>query len=538
MSVTPLDPRDRTGGIRLGRSWSVAAMGLVIAFGVLPACTSTPAPPAVTVLAGSELKDLEPLFARIEQAVGVTLQMDYTGTLAGAEQILRGTPADLAWFSSARYLTLAQGDDQRVLEQDSIMLSPVVLGVNQEVARRFGWEDNPNVTWADVEAKTASDQFRYAMTNPAASNSGFSALVGVASALSGTGNALTEQDIDVEQLKAFFSGQALTAGSSGFLADSFVREQDRLDGMINYESILLELNASGTLAQPLDLIYPKDGIITADYPLMLLDPSKRAVYDRLVRFLKSPDIQRWIMTHTNRRPVIPEVRPDDRFPTQVLLELPFPSTLSVINSLLTAYLNEIRLPAHAVFVLDTSGSMEGSRLEQLQRALIGLTGLDTSLTGRFSQFRAREDLTFITFSSAVNGIQRFTIDTTDPTGPSLTAVRQFVESLSAGGNTAIFTALNAAYAEATAALQADPSRFTSIVLMTDGENNNGITVGEFLDRYHALGAVAQQIKTFPVLFGDADPQELHAVADATGGEVFDSRTGSLSEVFKDIRGFQ
>jgi Ca-activated chloride channel family protein len=236
--------------------------------------------------------------------------------------------------------------------------------------------------------------------------------------------------------------------------------------------------------------------------------------------------------------VTPEVRADDRFPSQVLLELPFPSTLSVINRLLTAYLNEIRLPAHAVFVLDTSGSMLGSRLAQLQRALIGLTGLDTSLTGRFSQFRAREDLTFITFSSSVNGVHRFEIDTTDPAGPSLTAVREFVESLSAGGDTAIFTALSAAYAEATAALQADPTRFTSIVLMTDGENNAGITVDDFLDRYRALGPTAQQIKTFPVLFGDADPQELHAVADATGGEVFDSRTESLSEVFKDIRGFQ
>jgi Ca-activated chloride channel family protein len=518
-------------------TWAAIALALVVA--AIPACTQKASENrGLTVLAGSELKDLEPLLPRIREATGVSLRFEYTGTLDGAEQILNGSDADLAWFSSSRYLTLAQGETKVILDQTPIMLSPVIFGVKHDVAQAFGWADNPDVTWADVEEKAAKGRFQYAMTNPAASNSGFSALVGVASALAGTGNALTESDIDVEKLREFFSGQALTAGSSGFLADSFVREQSRLDGMINYESILLEMNASHVLDQPLELIYPKDGIITANYPLMLLNPARQSAYDRLVRYLTSPEIQRWIMTQTNRRPVIPDVRPDQRFPNQVLLELPFPSTLSVINTLLTSYLNEIRPPAHAIYVLDTSGSMAGGRLEQLQRALVALTGVDNSLTGRFSQFRAREEVTFFTFSSQVNHVREFTIDTTDPQGASLTAVRDFVGSLVAGGDTAIFSALDEAYAKAEAALDADPTRLTSIVLMTDGENNSGISVDAFLSRLRSRGSVALQVKTFPVLFGEANPQELYRVAEATGGEVFDSRTESLSEVFKDIRGFQ
>src|SRR6185295_13886395 len=118
----------------------------------------------------------------------------------------------------------------------------------------------------------STGELKFAMTNPAASNSGFSALVGVASAYAGTGDALTTSDIDVPGLKRFFSGQALTAGSSGFLADAYVRSQDSLGGMINYESILLSLNAGHRLHEPLSLIYPRDGIVTADYPVMLLDP--------------------------------------------------------------------------------------------------------------------------------------------------------------------------------------------------------------------------------------------------------------------------
>jgi Ca-activated chloride channel family protein len=271
---------------------------------------------------------------------------------------------------------------------------------------------------------------------------------------------------------------------------------------------------------------------------MLLNAGKRALYDRVVRFFTAPDQQRWIMQNTDRRPVIPQVKPDDRFPDQVLVELQFPSTLSVVNALLDAYLNEIRPPAHAVFVLDTSGSMDGERMAALKKALTGLTGLDDSLTGQFARFRAREELTFITFSGQVDQVQDFTIDTTDPNGPSLTAVRDFVNSLQAGGDTAIFSALGTAYRRAVAALQADPTRFTSVVLMTDGENNTGVSFSAFTGLFRSLGPTAEQIKTFPVLFGDADPQELHEVADRTGGEVFDSRSESLSVVFKEIRGFQ
>ncbi len=307
--------------------------------------------------------------------------------------------------------------------------------------------------------------------------------------------------------------------------------------MINYESILLELNASHRLHEPLDLIYPKDGIITADYPLMLLRSSARARYERVVQFLRTPDIQRWIMTHTDRRPVIPQVAPDSRFPTEVLVELSFPSSLEVVNDLLTGYLNEIRPPAHAVFVLDTSGSMQGPRLASLKAALEGLTGLDQSLTGSFAEFRDREQVTMIAFNDTIRSDRDFTIDGTDPNGPSMTKIRSYVDSLRAGGGTAIYSALVQAYEKALEAQTADPKLFTSVVLLTDGENNQGISADQFLTFLHALRGVAS-IKTFAVLFGDADPAELHEIADATGGKVFASRTTSLSEVFKEIRGYQ
>ena len=66
------------------------------------------------------------------------------------------------------------------------------------------------------------------MTNPAASNSGFSALVASASALANAGSAITGDQVREvgPQLAAFFTGQAFTAGSSGWLADAFKQRTD------------------------------------------------------------------------------------------------------------------------------------------------------------------------------------------------------------------------------------------------------------------------------------------------------------------------
>ncbi len=41
--------------------------------------------------------------------------------------------------------------------------------------------------------------------------------------------------------------------------------------------------------------------------------------------------------------------------------------------------------------------------------------------------------------------------------------------------------------------------------MSDGENDSGLSLADFLAYYGGLPAEAQSIKTFTILFGDADP---------------------------------
>ncbi|MBN1660264.1 MAG: VWA domain-containing protein [Anaerolineae bacterium] len=492
----------------------------------------------LTVLAGSELKDIEPLLDDIRKETGVSLRMEYIGTLDGAEKLIAGEDYDLAWFSHAKYLSLLQGAGGRIAAQEKIMLSPVVLGVKESKARAWGWVDNPNLTWRDVVDKANSGELRYGMTNPASSNTGFTALVGVASALSGSADALQSSDIERvrEPLQQFFKGQALASGSSGWLAESYVREQGRLDGLINYESVLLGLNDNREVDEDLVLIYPKEGIITADYPLMLIDSGEREAYDKLVEYLRSPEFQKEMMETTMRRPVTPQVKLDSRFPDQLLVELPFPNNVEVIDGLLFSYLDEQRIPSHAFFVLDTSGSMRGDGIEDLKAALVSLTGTDTTLTGQFARFRDRERVTLLPFSDVVGTPSTFDVDIQDQI--AFEQIRQYADDLYAEGGTAIYSSLDAAYQYIQQAIQQDPDRYYSIVLMSDGNNTDGISARQFLSAYRSQPDNVQQIKTFPILFGDADEKAMQEIAEATGGRVFDAKSEALSLIFKEIRGYQ
>ncbi|MFI5254920.1 MAG: substrate-binding domain-containing protein [Candidatus Limnocylindrales bacterium] len=489
-------------------------------------------------MAGSEVKDLEPFLPDIARATGVTLVMHYSGTLEGAEAIDGGAATDVAWFANGHYLSLLPAAGKRIVAQTKIMLSPVIIGVKRSVADRFGWTNNPNVTWKDIQARSADGSFHFAMTNPAASNSGLTALIGVASALSGSSDSIDTGQIDTTALRAFFKGQTLTAGSSGFLADTYVRQQDSVDGIVNYESVLMSLNAGGQLHEQLALIYPKEGIITADYPFMLLNADKRDAYDKVTAYLRTPDVQKRIMTDTARRPAIPGIPLDARFTTQTLIELPYPAKLETIDGLITAYLDEVRRPASAVFVLDVSGSMSGARLANLQTAMSALTGTDTSLTGKFARFRAHEDVTIITFASQVEDERTFTIDDTDPNGPDMSAIRAYIDGLTTYDSTAIYSALEEAYGAVEKQQAADPSRLYSIVLMTDGENNAGVDAGQFEKDYGALPDAVRAVHVYPVLFGDGRKDEMTQIATLTGGTVFDATTSSLLTIFKQIRGYQ
>ncbi|MCX5228349.1 VWA domain-containing protein [Streptomyces sp. NBC_00233] len=478
------------------------------------------------VLASSELADMAPILEEARKSVGVTVRPTYVGTLDAVEQIASGTAEkeyDAVWLSSNDYLRLRPDTARKITGEIPVMASPVALGVRPAAVARLGW-DPAKVTWSQLHRAVADGKLTYGMTDPMRSNSGFSALVSVASGLSGAQSALTEQDVAkaTPRLKEFFTGQKLTSGSSGWLATAYARRTD-VDALVNYESVLL--SAPGGLT----VIRPSDGVVTADYPLTLLTsarPEAKAAAGKLTTFLRTPDAQRQITEKTLRRPVVPGVRPASVLARDQRRELPFPGSQKVADGLLDAYDNTLRRPSRTVYVLDTSGSMSGERLDRLKKALVELTG----------DFRDREEVTLMPFGSVVkqDEVRTHTVDPASPQA-ALDAIKGDAQKLSASGGTAIYSSVQEAYRFLG---KSRGDTFTSIVLMTDGENTDGDPASAFDSFYSSLSAEQKRTPVFPILFGDSDRGELDHIASLTGGKLFDAHQGSLDGAFEEIRGYQ
>ncbi|HEY0342493.1 MAG TPA: vWA domain-containing protein, partial [Steroidobacteraceae bacterium] len=383
-------------------------------------------------------------------------------------------------------------------------------------------------------------KFVYAMTNPTSSNTGMSALFAVAASSAGKTEDLAVSDVDRAALKDFLNGQKLTAGSSGWLADAYLRDQDHLDGIVNYEAVLLRLNDLTELREKLTVIYPRDGVITADYPLMLLDPGKRAAYDRLVAALKAASFQSDTLGRSYLRPADPTAKRSPKLSNDVVVELAFPNSLDVIDAVLGAYQAELRRPATSIYLLDVSGSMRGERIANLKAALERLTGVDAGSTAaRYARFQNREHVMLIPFSTEPGDPRRFNFESESKKAQTEEALRGYVATLQVGGATAIYSTLDLAYDLAYQELSRYPGRMVTVVLLTDGKSNHGLPYAEFHQRWAGRAAGgADPIRTFPIVFGEASSAELDDIARLSGGRSFDGRADHLSEVFREIRGYQ
>ncbi|MCZ9344994.1 substrate-binding domain-containing protein, partial [Streptomyces sp. TRM76130] len=93
-------------------------------------------------------------------------------------------------------------------------------------------------------------------------------------------------------------------GSSGWLAEAYER-RGNVDALLNYESVLEGIDG-------LTVIRPRDGVVTADYPLSSLaatDAATREDVRKVADALRTTDIQQRITDTTLRRPVVASVDP-------------------------------------------------------------------------------------------------------------------------------------------------------------------------------------------------------------------------------------
>ena len=120
----------------------------------------------------------------------------------------------------------------------------------------------------------------------------------------------------------------------------------------------------------LEVVVPSDGVISADYPLT---PLSQPANDLAAR--QTEALGQWLEANSQvladhfLRPVSDEANLPESMTNNVIIELPFPGDRTVTDRLIEAYDNDLRVPGESVFVLDTSGSMFGDRIADLQATM-------------------------------------------------------------------------------------------------------------------------------------------------------------------------
>jgi len=501
---------------------------------------SFPPDKTLRIVSGSENKTLEPIIADFAKANGVDVHMTYQGSVDIMNAVRDGAPAfDAAW--PANSIWLAMGDDKHIVKsQQSVMVSPVVFGVRQSKAQELGWVGK-DVTVADILAAIQAKKLRFMMTSATQSNSGASAYLGFLYALLGHPDQITVADLTKPelktQLKTILSGVNRSSGSSDWLKDLYLSAPDRYDAMVNYESLIIATNKTlvSRGKEPLYVVYPKDGLAVADEPLAYLDhgdSAKQALFKRFQDYMLSADTQKRIKTLGWRTELGGVVTSPDTSvfnpawgiatdkPLNVI-RYPKPD---VITAALALYQTELKKPSITVFCLDFSGSMNGGGSDQVKSAMRLL--LDPAQAQQHLLQMGTQDKVFvIPFNSQPGTVL-------GPDGPT-TANRLIgqIDELNPDGGTDIYSP--AIKALSVLAPYSTDANTLSIVLMTDGDSNTGASLGDFK---RANAATGRDIPVFSIMFGDAKPDQLNALATETRGLVFDGRT-DLVGAFKKVRGY-
>ena len=520
----------------LGACSSGADQGTSPTSGASALATYDPDPGTLTIVAGSEQK------AVVDQIVTpwcrdvrhITCNVTYLGSVDQARMLQSGqAPYDGFWFASSVFAQLGD-QDHKLQDLTSMSVTPIVFAGWKSEMDKLGFVGK-DVTIAQVLSAVESGRTKTWVTNPTQSNSGASVYLGYLNyfAANPAGQALTAAQLQepavTQGITRFVRAFTRTPPSSGTLMDDCIAKPDQCRTLFTYEDLVIERNKQLVAAgkEPLYVVYPTGALAIADAPLGFLphdngDPKKKANFEALQQYLLHDAGAQKQLLSLGRRPaditgLALTTAPADVFDpawgirtTVRDQQLTYPAG-PVIEKALSDYQTRFRSPADVVYCLDGSGSMGGNG---------GWSGVDSAANLLFDPAQARtyflqvaatDRTTVLVFSDTIKG-GPWTV--TGNKDADLLDLKAQVQGLGPDGGTAIYDCLD----NAAQFFDSHDSggRKRLVILMTDGQNNQGTEAG--LDHIAALG-----VPVIAIGFGsDADTQALTDIADRTKGAYISS----------------
>ena len=458
------------------------------------------------------------------------------------------SPASGAYLSLLNQAWLARAGNTKALAPpgDSVVISPLVIALWRPMAEALGWPGKP-IGWADIikigrdpngwgsRGRPEWGRFKLGHTHPEYSTSGLLAVLAEAYAGAGKTRGLDPRDLQAKKTREFVSGVEAAivhyGKSTGFFADKMLaRGPTYLSAAVLYENLVIEAYGRVTKDMPLVAVYPREGTFWSDHPYSVLDapwvtPPLREGAEAFRAFLKARPAQERALALGFRPadPAIPMGAPidaahgvDPKQP-QTLLEVPEAATL---GRLLEVW-RETKKPSDVTLVFDKSGSMEGQPLAQAKAgALAFLRDLDE-----------RDSASLLFFDAQVYPPVGPTV------GPGKVALSARVQETIAGGGTALYDAVLAAYEATDERARKDPGRIHALVVMTDGKDEHSKSTLEQVKQKLASEGEAP-VKVFTIAYGNAASGDaLAAIAEAGRGSQSRGTVENIVQVYRDIASF-
>jgi len=419
----------------------------------------------------------------------------------------------------------------------SVAESPLVIAMWRPIAESLGWPGR-SLGWLDIGSLAADPsawayysggQFgptlRMGHTHPGLSGTGASTLLAVVQAAQSKADAITVDDIQqpiVQASVSTFEGTVSWFSTSTDQLGQTMRERGTgyLGAAVMYESTVISYGGGDPDIVP---IYPFEGTFMATHPACVNGSASAETQEAATLFrdyLLGQEAQQLAVAN-GLRPVnnsvivgapLDAAQGVDLSQPEVVFSPPTVDTIYAVQDLWQAARKDVNL----VMILDVSGSMDGNKIKNMRQAAI-----------QFVEQMGDDDfITIVPFSN-----QPLVLIHHEQVGPARENVIRTIESMEAGGDTALYDAIGLGANSIANTTSSQTSN--AMVVLTDGLDNNSFQYT--FDRYLIEIATANDTTVFTIAYGDdADQEVLAELASRANGNFYLGTEANIAAIYEEM----